>query len=60
MAFKLIESAQTRGERSTPRTWSPWSAPEPPSPTASSSNDPTTKINKDIISKPRDTPIHRS
>ena len=61
MAFKLIESAQTRWRWSTHPTSSPWSAPAPPSSTANSSNDPTTKINKEVISKrPENTPIHRS
>ncbi len=49
------------GGWSTHPTSSPWSAPAPSSSTANSSNDPTTKINKEVISKRReDTPIHRS
>jgi hypothetical protein len=35
MAFKLIEEPGTAGAPSTPRTWSPWSAPGPSSATAS-------------------------
>jgi hypothetical protein len=31
-----------------------WSAPAPPSPTANSSNDPTTKINKEVFNKRRE------
>ena len=58
MAFKLIESAQTRWRaRSTHPTWSRWSAPARSSTTASSSNDPT---NQETRLKPPDTPIHRS
>ena len=57
MAFKLIESAQTRDAPSTHPTSSRWSVPARYSRTASSSNDPT---NQEVISKSRDTPIHRS
>ena len=57
MAFKLIESAQPGGARSTRPTSSRWSAPAPSSRTASSSNDPT---NQEVTLTPRDTPIHRS
>ena len=46
MAFKLIESAQTRWRCSTHPTSSRSSVPAPPSSTANSSNDPPTKINK--------------
>jgi hypothetical protein len=57
MAFKLIESAQDR--------WRAVNAPHlvalvragPRFEKAGSSNDPT---NQEVISKPRDTPIHRS
>ena len=42
-------------DASTHPTSSPWSAPAPPSSTANSSNDPTTKINKEVISKRRET-----
>jgi transposase-like protein len=40
MAFKLIESAQDRWRAVNAPISSPWSAPEPPSSTANSSNDP--------------------
>ena len=43
------------GGWSTHLTWSPSSAPAPSSSTANSSNDPTTKINKEVISKQRKT-----
>jgi hypothetical protein len=54
MAFKLIEAAQTR--------WRMVNGPhlvalvraEPASSTANSSNDPTTKINKEVINKRRE------
>jgi hypothetical protein len=42
MAFKLIEAAQDRWRAVNAPTWSPWSAPAPPSSTATSSNDPRT------------------
>jgi hypothetical protein len=45
------------GAPSTPSTSWPWSAQAPRSRKASSSNDPT---NQEVISKSRDTPIHRS
>jgi len=54
MAFKLIESAQQRW-RAVNGPWSPSSGPAPPSSTASSSNDPATKINKKVVSKRRET-----
>lgn len=44
MAFKLIEAAQDRWHAVNAPTSSPWSAPRPPSPAASSSNDPRTKL----------------
>jgi putative transposase len=55
MAFKLIESAQTRWRPSTHPTSSRWSVPARYSRTASSSNDPTDR--RVVISKSRDTPI---
>ena len=44
------------GALSTHPTSSPWSAPEPGSRRGNSSNDPT---NQEVISKSRDTPIHK-
>jgi len=58
MAFKLIESAQTRWRAVNAPTSSRWSVPARYSRTASSSNDPTDQ--RVVISKSRDTPIHRS
>ena len=56
MAFKLIESAQTRWRM---RQRTPPGRPGPrrrhASTTANSSNDPTTKINKEVTNKPRET-----
>ena len=46
------------GAPSTPPTWSPSSAPAPPSRTASSSNATTTR--REATNSPHDTPIHRS
>ena len=57
MAFKLIESAQTRWRASTPPTSWLWSVPAPDSRRGNSSNDPT---NQQVISKSPDTPIHKS
>ena len=57
MAFKLIESAQARWRAVNAPTSSLWSVPAPGSRTANSSNDPT---NQEVISKSRDTPIHKS
>jgi hypothetical protein len=58
MAFKFIESAQTRQRAVNAPTSSRWSVPARYSRTASSSNDPTDQ--REVISKSRDTPIHRS
>ena len=55
MAFKLIETAQTRWPPSTHPTSSRWSVPARHSRAASSSNDPTNQ--RVVISKSRDTPI---
>jgi len=57
MAFKLIESAPARWRAVNAPTSSPWSAPAPGSRRGNSSNDPT---NQEVISKSRDTPIHKS
>ena len=57
MAFKLIETAQARWRAVNAPTSSLWSVPAPDSRKGSSSNDPT---NQEVISKSRDTPIHKS
>ena len=54
-AHRVRPSPLARRQRA--RTSSPWSVPAPASRRASSSNDPT---NQEVISKSRDTPIHRS
>ena len=52
MAFRLIESAQRRWRMVNAPTWSRSSAPERPSSTASSSNDPRTRPPRRPIRKP--------
>ena len=46
MAFSSSSQRKTAGAPSTPRTSSPWSAPERPSPTANSSSDPARRLRK--------------
>jgi hypothetical protein len=58
MAFKLIESAQTRWRAVNAPRLVALVVPARYSRTASSSNDPTDQ--RMVISKSRETPIHRS